>query len=100
VNVHIEPHFVTMTVDVFLFDRINGKPMIYRWLAESWHVEEYDEATRDLKPSLTLSREALEELVRAAEGHVHAQDATVRHLDDVTTTRDRLLAMVEKRGLR
>jgi hypothetical protein len=99
-RIHIESRFVTNDVDVFLFDRFGGKSFIYRWHGESWEREEYDEAGRELAPSLTLPRDALEELVRAAEGHVHAQDATVRHLDDATATRDRLLTMVEKRGIR
>lgn len=87
-----------MEYDVFFFDSF--PPVIYQLRDGQWVAEPRDERASDVEPSLTLKREMLEEFVRAAAGHVHAEDATVKHLDDATATRDRLLSMIEKRGLR
>jgi hypothetical protein len=94
VRVYIQTQLARMGVDIFAFEDV--PPRIYRWGMSGWQVEEYDERSRGLEPTLSMPREMLEEIVRAAEGHVHAQDATVRHLDDAIAVRDRLLTLVEQ----
>jgi hypothetical protein len=61
--------------------------------------EECDEAVQH-DPILVLSREELEAIAKAILAEERPEDATVDALKDARTTRDRLLAMLEQRGIR
>lgn len=52
------------------------------------------------EPFLRLDRNELEALARAILEEERPEDATVAALKDARSTRDRLLAMLEKRGIR
>lgn len=57
-------------------------------------LEPYDLGTEP-EPSLRLTGEMLESLLAEAEKVIPASHATERHLTDVISVRDRLLALVE-----
>ena len=97
--VHIEDNWRARTLDIWLTDcagkmhghySINGNELEVEWTerreSEVWSEE----------PTLRLPKEVAEDIIRAMEGHVHAQDATSRHLDDAIAVRDRLLSIVER----
>jgi hypothetical protein len=93
-EVHIERNLPRDRFDVFIFQRVAKGRYLYTLTHEGWTGEVIYEGGA-LRPSMSLDEEMLEGLVRAAEGHVHAQEATVRHLDDVIAVRDRLFTLVE-----
>ena len=61
--------------------------------------EECDEMAQH-DPVLNLSREEFEAIARAILADERPEDATLAALKDARGTRDRLLAMLEKRGVR
>jgi hypothetical protein len=100
-SVRLEQDWPRDGFNLWIYDLAGQHIVIHRYEGDGvWRTDRQDANTQLGDPSLFLPRPILEDLIRASEGHVHAQDATVRHLDDVTSTRDRLLALIEKRGLR
>ncbi len=104
-RVHIERVWQRQELDIWIWDRA-GKFATFATVGDDgrlsveWKEEPEGTFIDDRPPTLRLQPEVLEAIIRAAEGHVHPQDATTRHLDDATATRDRLLTMIETRGLR
>lgn len=71
--------------------------MVYRYEGNGvWKTEAAEVTSDPGEPSLVLTPQMAEEMVRAAQGFVHADDATVKHLNDTIAVRDRLLSLVEK----
>lgn len=97
---HIVPDFLTRGHRVYLIERVPvGRRMILRFVEGQSSWEEIHEATEP-DASLHLPEGALETLLKAAEGYVPATEAVLVALMDTRDTRDRLLALIEKRGLR
>lgn len=70
--------------------------MIYRYEGDGVWKSEQDDNVEKAEPSLVLPHAMAEEMIRSAQGFVHADDATVKHLNDTIMVRDRLLALVEE----
>lgn len=98
-NAHIVENWQADGFDVWLFERRAAATVLLRFDDGRPRWEETPQNSQP-DPTLTIPRDALEALLAAAEKHVPATDATVDALRDTRTTRDRLLALIEKRGLR
>lgn len=95
-KVHIEPDWLNDNLKIWFYEKHGHVLRTYKYLGDGvWEAADVVDGELS-EPSMTLPSEALEALIRAAEGHVHAQDATVRHLDDAIAIRDRLLSMLEE----
>lgn len=92
----IEPEILTHAVKVWLYYDGEGGTYVWRPSAGAGALQQVEEGAAVVEPSLRLSDEALEALVREAQGFVSASDATTRHLDDAVAVRDRLMLLVEK----
>jgi hypothetical protein len=74
----------------FLAESVEGGRIVYKDIPDGV----------DAKPFLTLSRSELDALSRALLADARPEDATLDALKDSRVTRDRLLALIEQRGLR
>ena len=101
VKVRLEHAFQIDTFKIWFYERgPNGVRLYQTEPGNLWRIEEVPEGAILSEPSLTLPTDMLTALIAEASDHLPPSAATDRHLQDAQTTRDRLLAMIEKRGLR
>lgn len=92
----IEREPLTNFVNVWLYTEGETGAYVWRPSAGPLALEKVEPGVATVEPSLRLSDEVLEALVREAQGFVSASDATTRHLDDAVAVRDRLMVLIER----
>jgi hypothetical protein len=101
VKVHIERDWMSRSLRVWFYEsaRENGATLIKVKGSDALERVEVPAGVHP-EPSLVLPEDFVEALIREASDVLPPSDATSAHLSDARSTRDRLLAMIEKRGLR
>jgi hypothetical protein len=102
-RVHVDQLWYRQGWGVWFYEphrRTPSTSLHYRWDGVEWQAEELGEGVAAPDPSLFLPGDSLKLLVDAATEKLPADGAMASHLRDAQGTRDRLLAMIEKRGLR
>lgn len=103
-RVHLHQRWDRDGWDVFVYDRLPGKSLVAHANADGdlEFDQEVPEGQRHepTRPTFFLRGDQLKALVEAAIEKLPADGNMAAHLKDAQTVRDRLLAMIEARGLR
>ena len=102
VRVHLEHAWDRQGWNVYIAsDPRPGTVTIWEWDGKDWFGTDHPEGVRlDSAPRLFLPEQLLKALVDEATKKLPADGAMADHLRDAQGVRDRLLAMIEARGLR
>lgn len=100
---HVDYDFVNESYKVWFFERgAPGTSRVLRFPSPGtlmWD-EVPDGAEAPLEPSLELPEEAVELMIEKLSKVLPPDAAQAQHLKDAREVRDRLLAMIETRGIR
>jgi len=104
-GVHLQHRWERMGWDVFVYRRHEGFQLELAAVDENGDLQfdrSFPEGAAHLNepPTFFVREDVLRALVDAATEKLPADGAMAGHLKDAQTVRDRLLAMIEKRGIR